>query len=365
MRGADGVPGTNGDSRELLAAAGVLFLDEQGRLLAVRLPYDHLHPIAIPGGGWEPADESPRDTAVREITEELGVVPELGPLACVDWSVDHARPPIAALLYWAEPLRPDQLAALRPQAEEVGWWGFLTPRQAASALPPKLSRRVTACLTVPRAAGPLELEDSLPVGHTLDLMAPLAPAPPYTGAAGLGLSGGAAAEREAPLEHTEYIAGLPRIRAKARTLFTDGAGRVLLVRLRPRDDDAHWTLPGGSVEADRELPREAARREVREELGWERGPGRLLALDWLPATGGSTRLVYVFDGGEVTEAQLAAVRLQPEELVEWRMCDPAQARSLLDAPAWSRLAACLTARAAGGGPAELVRGVPVRAGRST
>ncbi|MFD0350362.1 NUDIX domain-containing protein [Kitasatospora aburaviensis] len=176
--------------RELMAAAGVLFPDGQGRVLVVRLPYDRKHPVAIPGGGWEPEDLSPRRTAVREIAEELGFTPRLGPLACIDWTLDDLRPPIAAHLYWAEPLTPEQSAAFTPDAAEVGGWAWLTPEQAGHALPPRLSRRVGACLRAPRSAGPLELEDSLPAGHTLDHLAAEPPVD-YTGLAGVALTGGA------------------------------------------------------------------------------------------------------------------------------------------------------------------------------
>ncbi|MER7755843.1 NUDIX hydrolase [Kitasatospora sp. NPDC097643] len=374
--------------RELLAAAGVLFPDDQGRVLVVRLPYDRKHPVAIPGGGWEPQDRSPRDTALREVAEELGFTPRLGPLACVDWTLDHHRPPIAAYLYWAEPLTPEQAAAFRPDLAEVGGWAWLTPDQAAHALPPRLSRRVTSCLRAPRTAGPLELEDSLPAGHTLDHLT-VGPPPEYTGLAGVtgtaGMAGtvamagtdlpeGAAGRLEPPLDRATYLATRPRIRAKARAVFTDAAGRVLLVRLRPWDGPRgqvpYWTLPGGGIEADRELPRAATRREVREELGWEVEPGRLLALDWQPgaaaepdadpATGRDTAvLVYLFDGGTVTDRMLDTITLPEDELVEWRLCTPEEAQELLTAPSWARTAAALAAREAAGGPVELVRGQAV------
>ncbi|MFJ2867827.1 NUDIX domain-containing protein [Kitasatospora sp. NPDC087314] len=370
--------------RELLAAAGVLFPDERGRVLVVRLPYDRKHPVAIPGGGWEPQDRSPRETAVREVEEELGFTPRLGPLACVDWTLDDFRPPIAAYLYWAQPLTSEQAAAFRPDAAEVGGWAWLTPEQAGHALPPRLSRRVTACLRAPRSAGPLELEDSRPVGHTLDHLPAVEPPPAYTGPAGVpSLGGGPGGQgpgqspgpaSEPPMDRDTYIATRPRIRAKARALFTDGSGRVLLVRLRPWDGPRgrvpYWTLPGGGIEADRELPRAAVRREIREELGWEAEPGRLLALDWQPgaaadpeadpATGRDTAvLVSVFDGGTVTERMLGSIALPEEELVEWRLCDPAEARALLTGPSWARTAAALAARERAGGPVELVRGLAV------
>ncbi|MFJ7275199.1 NUDIX domain-containing protein [Kitasatospora sp. NPDC098663] len=370
---------SSGSGRELLAAAGVLFPDGRGRVLVVRLPYDRKHPVAIPGGGWEPQDRSPRETALREVVEELGFTPRLGPLACVDWTLDHFRPPIAAYLYWAQPLTAEQAAAIRPDAAEVGGWAWLTPDQAGHALPPLLSRRVTACLRAPRSAGPLELEDSRPVGHTLDHLPADEPPPAYTGLAGVPALGpapapdgpGAGPGYEPPMDRATYIATRPRIRAKARALFTDDAGRVLLVRLRPwegpRGRVPRWTLPGGGIEADRELPRAAVRREIREELGWEVEPGRLLALDWQPgaaadpeadpATGRDTAvLVSVFDGGTVTERMLGSIALPEEELVEWRLCGPAEARALLTGPSWARTAAALAARERAGGPAELVRG---------
>ncbi|MFJ9846561.1 NUDIX hydrolase [Kitasatospora sp. NPDC101155] len=367
-----GVEASKARGREVLAAAGVLFPDERGRLLVVQLPYDRRHPVAIPGGGWEPQDRSPRETAVREVEEELGFTPRLGPLACVDWAVSSRRPPIVAYLYWAEPLTAEQVAAIRPDAAEIGACAWATTEEVGHALAPRLSRRVTACLRAPRAAGPLELEDSRPVGHTLDHVTTDGPVPEYIGLAAVPMPDGVSPFQPAPpMDRDTYYATRPRIRAKARALFTDGNDRVLLVRLRPWDGPRgqvpYWTLPGGGVEADREGPRAAARREIREELGWEVEPGRLLALDWQPgtaadpgadpATGRDTAvLVYVFDGGTVTQELLGSIALQEQELMEWRLCDPAEARALLNGPSWSRTAAALAARERVGGPVELVRG---------
>ncbi|MFJ4677959.1 NUDIX hydrolase [Kitasatospora sp. NPDC088783] len=355
--------------REIMAAAGVLFPDERGRLLVVRNAYRAKHPVAVPGGGWEPADPSPRHTAVREIREELGVTPVLRELACLDWSRDHDRPPIAAFLYWADPLTPEQLAAVRLERAELDAMVHLPSELLLSAVPPLLSRRMGACVLAPRAAAPLELADGLPVGHSA-LHLPPRPAPAYLGATALeGLlpPGSGRDAPPPPLDKATYYATRPRIRAKARTLFTDPDGRVLLVRLAPWRGQSPWVLPGGSIEADRELPRAAARRETLEELGWRHEPGRLLAVDWVGGrTSGAGRapepphLSLVYDGGTAGPGMLAAVRVQEEEIAEWRLFTPREAAAVLSPPQARRLAACLAVRALPptAGPVELVDGAP-------
>ena len=57
-------------------------LDESGRLLLVRFHEPgnpHSGKWTMPGGGME-WGEHPEDTAVREVTEETGLTPELGPV---------------------------------------------------------------------------------------------------------------------------------------------------------------------------------------------------------------------------------------------------------------------------------------------
>nr|WP_275563993.1 NUDIX hydrolase [Kitasatospora sp. SID7827] len=350
-----------------MAAAGVLFPDEDGRVMVVRTSYRTKHPVAVPGGGWDAADASPRATAVREIREELGVTPVLRELACLDWSRDHHRPPIAAFLYWADPLTAAQRAAVRLEAAELDAIVHLPPRLLLSAVPPLLSRRMGACLRAPRSAAPLELADGLPLGHCAPHLPPR-PAPPYLGAAALDGLLPPGAGRDAPpppMGREEYYASRPRIRAKARMLFTDPDGRVLLVRLHPWRGLSPWVQPGGSIEADRELPRAGARRETLEELGLDREPGRLLAVDWVSEhPWDPPHLVLAYDGGTLGPEQLAAVRIQPEEIAEWRLFTPREAARVLLPPAARRLAAALAVRALPptAGPAELLNGAPAATG---
>ncbi|MBV9023105.1 MAG: NUDIX hydrolase [Streptomycetaceae bacterium] len=63
-------------------AAGVLFFDADGRVMLVDPVYKD--PWEIPGGAVE-RDESPRDGAVREVKEELGLAWQPGQLLGIDW----------------------------------------------------------------------------------------------------------------------------------------------------------------------------------------------------------------------------------------------------------------------------------------
>ncbi|MEU3344896.1 NUDIX hydrolase [Streptomyces sp. NPDC006700] len=118
-------------------------------------------------------------------------------------------------------------------------------------------------------------------------------------------------------DYATYIAGLPRVLAAAACVFRDAEGHVLLVEPNYRDG---WTLPGGTVESDDgETPRQGARRETLEEIGLDREPGRLLAVDWVPGTGRPPLVAYVYDGGLLTDDDLKAIRLQEEELLSWRL----------------------------------------------
>jgi 8-oxo-dGTP pyrophosphatase MutT (NUDIX family) len=136
-----------------------------------------------------------------------------------------------------------------------------------------------------------------------------------------------------------YRAGSSRQMA-AGALFRDGAGRVLLVEPSYKPN---WDLPGGLVEAD-ESPWAAAARELMEELGWNRPLGRLLVVDHLRAEDSTPESVlFVFDGGVLTEEDLADVEFPDGELLSASFHTVAQARGKVLAPLAYRLEAALEA----------------------
>lgn len=108
---------------------------------------------------------------------------------------------------------------------------------------------------------------------------------------------------------------LPKKRVGAGVLIVDENFRTLLVEPTYKDT---WEVPGGMVELE-ESPREAARRECLEELGFNVEIGRLLLIDWViqgrtPGDG----LMFMYATGPVNTSQII---LPPDELRSWEWCD--------------------------------------------
>lgn len=160
-------------------------------------------------------------------------------------------------------------------------------------------------------------------------------------------------------DYATYIASLPRILAGAAALYRDAEGRVLLVEPNYREG---WALPGGTIESDEgESPRTAARRESAEEIGLDLPLGRLLAVDWV--LGGRSRprpplVAYLYDGGVLDAAQLASIKLQEEELISWRLVEPAELTAYLPGSLGLRVEEAYRVLESGGGAVELENGRP-------
>lgn len=102
----------------------------------------------------------------------------------------------------------------------------------------------------------------------------------------------------------------PRVAAGA--LIRDAEGRILIVKPSYKDG---WDIPGGYVEPG-ESPAAACRRELREELGIDRRLGRLLLVDWAPHPDEGDKLLFIFDGGSLTD--IHDVAPDGEEIAEAR-----------------------------------------------
>ncbi|HEY0811764.1 MAG TPA: NUDIX hydrolase [Pseudonocardia sp.] len=136
--------------------------------------------------------------------------------------------------------------------------------------------------------------------------------------------------------------------ARARPLATVGVllmdddGHVLIVEPL---HDARWEVPGGPVDQG-ETPQQACSRQIREQLGLELPLGRLLVVEWAKQVA-EERVVFVFDGGTLTDDLFDAVELPPQELESWACMPPEELFVMLAPEVTRRVDAALDARAAG------------------
>jgi ADP-ribose pyrophosphatase YjhB (NUDIX family) len=131
-------------------------------------------------------------------------------------------------------------------------------------------------------------------------------------------------------------ADVPRVPASAGALIHDERGRLLI--LKPTYKKG-WTIPGGQLDGAGESPWDACRRETYEECGLVLTSGRLVCVDHRaarPKRPGGLR--FVFDCGAWTETELAAIRLQQEEIEDCRLAELGDALLLLSPPLRRRVA---------------------------
>lgn len=140
-----------------------------------------------------------------------------------------------------------------------------------------------------------------------------------------------------------------RKRVAAKVIIQDSSGRILLVDPTHKPD---WDLPGGMAKAN-ESPLQAARREVREELGLEVTHSDLLVVDWTsPHEPWDDTLVFIINGGVLKADEVSVLRPRDDELTAVRFCTYDEAAALLPPHDLRRIAVALAALS--GGPVRYV-----------
>ncbi|MFF8262335.1 NUDIX domain-containing protein [Streptomyces virginiae] len=319
----------------LVAATGIV-LDTHGRVLVVTAPS---LTEDLPGGTVE-VTETPEQGLARGLREGLGLAVPVGRLLAVD-----SRPPgppgppgrsLIVHVHLVGPLAPRQAAALTGTR-------WLRPEEACAVLPDRVARRLRAGLAALHTGSFAHLVDGVPQ-----------PGSP----AGLDPARRAALEHAGELDAASHRANRPKALTAASVLFTAADGGILLVQPAYGRTD-RWNLPGGGIDSDLgEIPRAAARREVREELGLDLAPGRLLAVNWSHKPGRPARIRFLYDGGVLDAPTLARIRLDRTELLQWRTVPREELPAMVKGALRRQITACLDARASGAGPLELHAGRP-------
>lgn len=146
------------------------------------------------------------------------------------------------------------------------------------------------------------------------------------------------------IDRKAYQRTLPQKRISAGVLLFDEAGRLLIVNPTYKGG---WEIPGGAVEVN-ESPLNGCTREIREELGIDWRPLRLLSVDFAGETAQRTEsLNFIFYGGVIPAERIAAIQLPEEELSEYRLMEPVEAVAMLKRRLRRRIERCLPLIASG------------------
>ncbi|KIH98465.1 NUDIX hydrolase [Streptomonospora alba] len=151
----EGLPRTRGAAAALLRTA-------DGRLLLVKPTYKP--GWSLPGGVIEEG-ESPLAACRRECAEELGFVPALKKLVCVDWSPPQLHPnrrPATVFLF-SGALEETAMAQVRLPADELSDAVLADPRQWQRLVSRGLHRRIVAAAAAAAEGRTCYLEDGRPV----------------------------------------------------------------------------------------------------------------------------------------------------------------------------------------------------------
>ncbi len=152
-----------------------------------------------------------------------------------------------------------------------------------------------------------------------------------------GLEAGAAPSEPTPTDG-DYSGSFARKVVASGMLFLNEERQVLLVNPTYKEV---WEIPGGVVEA-MEPPRDACIREVKEEIGLQIEPRRLLSVDYNARPERNFDMLrFIFFGGMLAKQQVDAIVLQAEELSEFGFFSIDDARALLSPALGHQLAEIL------------------------
>ena len=142
------------------------------------------------------------------------------------------------------------------------------------------------------------------------------------------------------LSDEEYHKSLPKKQVGTAVLFFNSNGEMLIVKPDYKDS---WLVVGGSND-ENESPLQCAIRETKEEIGLEISKMKLVGVYHSPKKGiYSDSLKFIFDGGILTDEQISNIKLQKNELTEYRFEDPAVAVLRLSTSLKNSIPQCLNA----------------------
>lgn len=131
-------------------------------------------------------------------------------------------------------------------------------------------------------------------------------------------------------EQNEYYNRQPSKRVGGGMWLEDSQGRLMIVKPSYKKG---WAPVGGVVDAN-ESPLDGAIRETTEEIGITLAPDRLTLAGYryTQARNGRDEDTNVFFRAQLTDAEIAAIKLQPEELTEYKFVTKEELSQYADTP---------------------------------
>ena len=135
-----------------------------------------------------------------------------------------------------------------------------------------------------------------------------------------------------------YYKNLPQKRIAVAALFLNEQGQILILKNSYRK---YWTLPGGVVDQDESLSL-ALIREVKEEINLDIIKFELAALDYcgpklVKEILNTESVQILFDCGIINQATELLIKIDNEEIVEYKFCSLEDALEILGKPIKRRL----------------------------
>ncbi len=121
--------------------ADVLFLNEENKMLVVKPNYKD--EWLLPGGTVE-SGESPKDGAIREIKEEIGLDIEIQKMLCLDYSKTTEGDNLK-FVFFGGMLNSEQIGNIRLQETELLDFKFVTMEEASKLFGPRKIKRIPHC----------------------------------------------------------------------------------------------------------------------------------------------------------------------------------------------------------------------------
>ncbi|GAA2074006.1 NUDIX hydrolase [Actinomadura alba] len=137
-------------------AAAALLLDGLGRVLLVKPTYKE--GWFLPGGVIEEG-ESPLGACLRECEEELGLIPHLDGLVCVDWGPPRDGIDAVNIFVFSGSIADDEIARIRLPPDELSDHVLVSPEKVGDLVPPHIARRMAPSLRAAAEARAVYLED--------------------------------------------------------------------------------------------------------------------------------------------------------------------------------------------------------------